>query len=80
MNSWDADYYFDMSPGKHEIQIKIPNLGLGLGLYTINIAIRMEKLFLLEKIDSFKFAIKKNPSHTSPSMFSLPHTWEHISK
>ncbi|MEL7074676.1 MAG: ABC transporter ATP-binding protein [Cyanobacteria bacterium J06582_2] len=80
LNSWDTKQYFELSPGEHEIQIAIPNLGLGLGLYTINIAIRMQKLYLLEKVDSFKFAVQKNPDRTSTSMFDLPHSWKHLAK
>ncbi|MEL6788086.1 MAG: ABC transporter ATP-binding protein [Cyanobacteria bacterium J06607_15] len=80
LNSWDTKQYFELSPGEHEIQIAIPNLGLGLGLYTINIAIRMQKLYLLEKVDSFKFAVQKNPDRTSTSMFDLPHSWKHQAK
>ncbi len=79
MNSWDNDHFFDISPGTHEIQLAMPNFGLGIGLYDLNIALRMQKLFALEKVDSFKFQVKKNPSQTTASMFYQEHTWKFMS-
>lgn len=80
MNSWDDDFYLDMSAGRHEIQIKVPYWGLGIGLYELKIAIRQEKIALLDKVESFKFAVQKNPSQSSVSLFYQPRSWQIISK
>jgi lipopolysaccharide transport system ATP-binding protein len=80
MNSWDDEYYFEMNPGQHEIQVQMPNFGLGIGLYEMGMGIRMQKLFALEKIESFRFAVKRNPTQTSTSMFCQSHSWNLISK
>lgn len=80
MNSWDDNFYLDVPVGKHEIQIETPYWGLGIGLYDLKIAIRQDKLALLDKLESFKFAVQKNPSQTSTSLFYQPHSWKLISK
>ena len=76
MNSWDNNQLFDIAPGSHEIQLEMPNFGLGIGLYDLDIALRMQKLFALEKVDSFKFQVKKNPNQTTASMFYQQHNWK----
>ena len=80
MNSWDDNFYLDMSPGRQEIQIEIPYCGLGIGLYELKIAIRQEKISLLDKVESFKFAVQKNPHQSSVSLFYQPRSWQLISK
>ncbi|PZD74159.1 Teichoic acids export ATP-binding protein TagH [Acaryochloris thomasi RCC1774] len=80
INSWDDDFYLDMAAGKHEIRVKIPCFGLGLGLYDLRIAIRQDKLSLLDKVESFKFAAKKALSQSSVSLFYQPHSWQVISQ
>lgn len=79
INSCDDDVYLDISPGKQEIQIQMPYFGLGMGVYDARIAIRMEKLYLLDKIDSFNFAVKKARSQSDSTMFYQPRTWNVVS-
>lgn len=76
MNSADEGVYLQVSPGKCQIQIQMPNLGLGMGLYDARIAIRMQKLCLLDKLESFKFAVKKAPSQSNNSLFYQARQWQ----
>ena len=80
MNSWDDHVYLDIPEGKHEIQVKMPCCGLGIGMYDAKIAIRQDKLSLLDKVEGFKFAVQKNPDQTSASLFYQPHSWQLIKK
>ena len=80
MNSWDDEYYADLTEGKHEFVIHVPYLGLGVGLYDMRIAVREDKLALLDKVESFKFAVKKAKNQTSVSMFYQPRTWNCVKK
>lgn len=76
MNSWDDEFYADLTVGKHEFLIHVPYFGLGVGLYDMRIAVRREKIALLDKIESFKFAVKKARKQTAVSMFYQPRTWD----
>jgi lipopolysaccharide transport system ATP-binding protein len=75
MNSRDQNVYFDMLPGKYEIQVKLPHFGLCSGLYDIKVEIYMEKIALLEMVESFQFTVKANLNQSSTSMFLQPHFW-----
>lgn len=80
MNSWDDDFHADLTVGKHEFLIQVPYLGLGVGLYDMRIAVRQDKIALLDKVESFKFAVKKAKKQSGVSMFYQPRTWDCIRK
>jgi lipopolysaccharide transport system ATP-binding protein len=79
MNSCNDNIYFDILPGKYEIQIQMPSFVLGVGIYDIKIEVNMQKTLLLEQIESFEFAVKKNPLQGSSSKFYQPHLWKIVS-
>lgn len=76
MSSWDDDVYFNLSPGTHEIQVTMPCLSLGTGLYLMKLAIRHDKLALLDRVDSFYFTVKKSICQSGNSRVYQCHSWE----
>ncbi|HEY9658368.1 MAG TPA: ATP-binding cassette domain-containing protein, partial [Allocoleopsis sp.] len=76
MNSADENIFLSVTPGKCEIQVEMPAFGLGMGLYDARIAIRMQKICLLDKLESFKFAVKKAPAQSSNSLFYQSRKWQ----
>lgn len=78
MNSWDDNTYLDLVPGTYELQVQMPEFGLGIGIYEANFAIRQQRLLALDKYNSFRFAVKKNPNQTSASMFYQPRSWKAV--
>jgi lipopolysaccharide transport system ATP-binding protein len=67
-----------ISPGKHEIQVRMPYLGIRPGSYMMTVNIRKDSLYVFDIVDSFKFpVISKEPM--SYCLFYQPRTWEIVS-
>ncbi|ACK68794.1 ABC transporter related [Gloeothece citriformis PCC 7424] len=66
-------------PGKHEIQIQMPYLGLKAGLYTMKVLIRKGPLHTFDFVESFRFDVKAEAT-LGRSKFYQPHEWEVVTK
>lgn len=67
-----------ISPGKCEIQMRMPYVGLVPGVYSARIYIRSGVLSF-DIVDSFRFTVKTGKT-VSRCLFYQPRTWEVISK
>jgi len=76
MNSMDDDAYLSVSPGKHEIQVQMPHLSLGLGLYNAIISVRSHKAILLDRVESFKFSVRKPDNQSTASLIYQMREWK----
>ncbi|MEC4818823.1 MAG: Wzt carbohydrate-binding domain-containing protein, partial [Scytonema sp. PMC 1069.18] len=76
LNSYDDAQYFHLSPGEHEIQVYMPYLGLGLGLYAMKVFIAQGNppSYTLDRVDFFKFSVKKLQGQSN-ARFYQPRTW-----
>ncbi|MEA5567046.1 ABC transporter ATP-binding protein [Anabaena sp. UHCC 0399] len=69
---------FEVHTGKHEIQLKMPFVGLKPGLYTINIKLKEGPIHTLDFIESFKFVVNAD-SKMSECQFYQPREWQLVS-
>lgn len=79
MNSADEGKYLSVESGRCEIQMQMSMVGLGMGGYDARIAIRMQQICLLDKLESFKFAVKKARNQSCNSLFYQPRQWQVVS-
>ena len=62
-------------PGKNEIQVQMPYLGLIPNVYDMRVAIRKDSLYIYDNVESFCFTVKgKQPM--SHCLFYQPRVWE----
>ncbi|BAY65883.1 ABC transporter-related protein [Calothrix brevissima NIES-22] len=66
-------------PGKHEIQVHMPYLGIKPGSYMMTVNIRKDALYVFDIVDSFKFSVIANEP-MSYCLFYQPRTWGMVSK
>jgi len=66
---------FNVSPGYHEIQVGLPQVGLAPGTYTMRVDMRKDALFVLDICESFHFTVESNGS-MSKSVYYQPRTWK----
>ncbi|GAB1545563.1 ABC transporter ATP-binding protein [Scytonema sp. NUACC21] len=59
LNSPDDNVLLELVPGEYELQIELPYLVLGPGTYTMRILMRKENGDLIDRVDSFEFAVEK---------------------
>ncbi|MBW4550853.1 MAG: ABC transporter ATP-binding protein [Aphanocapsa sp. GSE-SYN-MK-11-07L] len=66
-------------PGKHEVQVKMPYLGIKPGIYMMTANIRKDSLYMFDVVDTYRFSvISKNPM--SYCSFYQPRSWEVVNK
>lgn len=66
---------FQVSPGHHELQVDLPQMGLAPGTYTMRVDMRKDALFILDICESFHFTVQSNGS-MSKSIYYQPRTWK----
>ena len=65
-----------ISPGKQEIQVKMPYLGLKPNQYTMQIIIREGPLFSLDEVQSFRFTVTGDMKNKGVNLFNQPYYWK----
>ena len=70
--------YFQLSPGKSEIQINMPHLILGTGNYIMYVFVKQGSLYTFDVVDSFTFSVSSNGKMIK-SRFYQPRSWEVVS-
>ncbi len=68
------DIFFKVTPGKQEIQLQMPYLGLKSGTYNMNIKLKKDSIYTFDVVDSFRFTVQSNSS-MSRCVFYQPRTW-----
>lgn len=68
------DQTINLTPGYHEISMKMPYCCLLSGVYSANIYLK-EGIFTFDKVKSFRFQVDSEQS-TSRSLFFQPRSWE----
>ena len=79
LSSFDDDSPLKILPGKNELQVSMPYLGLKPGLYTMQIYLKKDSLYTVDYFGSFRFSV-----HTRQTMarclFYQPRTWKSVKK
>lgn len=79
LSSFDDDCTFDIAEGEYEINMKMPYLGLKLGLYSMDIYIKKDSVFTLDFMNSVTFTVLSEES-MGVSQYYQPRNWEiHLS-
>jgi len=71
--------FFEILPGKYEIQLQMPYLGLGPGTYTMSIKIKQSSIYTFDVFESFRFTVKSD-GKMSQCKFYQPRSWKLVSK
>jgi lipopolysaccharide transport system ATP-binding protein len=79
MNSFSDKNLFNFLPGKYEIRIHTPYIGLRLGVYNIDVYAKRDGLYHLDAIESFRFKVKSKES-LSRGVFYQPRNWQVVSE
>lgn len=66
--------FFQLSPGLSEIQLQLPYLGLGPGVYTAQIRLRKDAIYTFDLVESFRFTVIAH-CHINKCQFYQPRTW-----
>lgn len=74
LSNWNEKEFFSVRQGIYEVQIKMPMMVLGPGVYGINVIVREGSIKTLKLFRDFRFEVisKKNMSQ---SRFYQPHHW-----
>jgi ABC-type polysaccharide/polyol phosphate transport system ATPase subunit len=78
-NGENDDGLFTVLPGKHEIQLQMPYLGLAPGTYTMSIKVKQSSIYTYDVFESFRFSIEANGT-MSGCMYYQPRAWELVSE
>ena len=79
LSSFDDDKPLDILPGEHEMQVRMPYLGLKAGLYTMILFAKKDSLYELDCVESFRFTVEaKEPMIRC--LFYQPRSWEVVNK
>jgi lipopolysaccharide transport system ATP-binding protein len=70
--------FFDLPPGRSEIQLKLPYLGLVPGAYTAQVRVRKDGVYTFDVVESFRFNVVADCS-VNKCQFYQPHTWVSVS-
>ena len=70
--------FFDLAPGRSEIQLKLPYLGLVPGAYTAQVRVRKDGVYTFDVVESFRFNVVADCS-VNKCQFYQPHTWVSVS-
>jgi lipopolysaccharide transport system ATP-binding protein len=79
LSSFDDGEPLEVIPGRHELQVDLPNFALRPGLYTMQIYIKKDSLYTLDFFESFRFAVKTNRTMVQ-CLFYQPRTWSSVKK
>lgn len=79
LNSFYDNKLFFIYPGKHEIRVNLPYLGLKYGSYTMKVFVKKGALNTLDVIESFRFTVKEKEGNLNRGLFYQPREWEVIS-
>jgi lipopolysaccharide transport system ATP-binding protein len=70
--------FFDLFPGKNEIQIHMENLILGVGNYIMYLLVKQGSLYTFDAVESFTFSVRSNGKMIK-SRFYQPRSWKLVS-
>jgi lipopolysaccharide transport system ATP-binding protein len=73
ISSIDDQEIFNFSPGRYELKLKMPYVGLKPGIYTIKFHISKGKIFIIDYVESFIFRVKS--SVMKQCLFYQPRAW-----
>ena len=79
LNGHNDDCLFDVEPGKQEMQLQMPYLGLEAGQYTMSLKIKKEGVYTFDTIESFKFIVQSE-SIMGRCAFYQPRSWQIVSR
>lgn len=79
LNSRGDDQELTLAPGTHEIQVKLPYLGLRLGGYVMDVFVKQDGLYHLDFFKGFKFKVKSKES-IDRGLFYQPREWAVVSQ
>lgn len=68
------DAFFQLAPGCSEVQLRLPYLGLGPGVYTAQVRIRKDAVYTFDVVESFRFTVIAH-SDMNKCQFYQPRTW-----
>jgi len=71
--------FFAIPPGKHELQVELPYLGLAPGTYTMSIKLKQGSIYTFDVVESFRFTVKSN-GKMSECCFYQPRLWKLVSQ
>lgn len=67
--------FFEVVPGKHEIQLQMPCLGLAPGTYTMSVKLKQSSIYTFDVFESFRFSVKSDGT-MSQCKFYQPRSWQ----
>ena len=79
LSSFNDKKPLDIWSGEHEIQVRMPYLGLRPGVYNMTVAIRKDSLHTLDIVESFSFTVEARET-LSRCLFYQPRSWEVVSR
>lgn len=68
------DAFFQVPPGLSEIQLRLPYLGLGPGVYTAQVRVRKDAMYTFDVVESFRFTVIAH-SDMNKCEFYQPRSW-----
>lgn len=66
--------FFEILPGLSEMQLQLPYLGLGPGVYTAQVRVRRDAIYTFDVVESFRFTVIAH-SDMNKCQFYQPRTW-----
>jgi ABC-type polysaccharide/polyol phosphate transport system ATPase subunit len=69
------DQFFEILPGKHEIQLQMPYLGLAPGTYTAIVKLKQNSIYTFDVVESFRFTVCSD-GKMSKCKYYQPRTWQ----
>ena len=69
------DRFFEILPGKHEIRLQMPYLGLAPGTYTTIVKLKQNSIYTFDVFESFRFTVGSD-GKMSQCKFYQPRTWQ----
>jgi ABC-type glutathione transport system ATPase component len=73
------EQFFEIPPGKHELQVEMPYLGLGPGTYTMSIKLKKGSIYTFDVVESFRFTVNSD-GKMSECCFYQPRSWKLVSQ
>ena len=77
--NYDDGIGLEVFPGKHEIQVRLPYLGLKAGSYFMAIYAKKDSFILLDVIESFKFTVETKECMIR-CLYYQPREWKSVSE
>ena len=76
LSSLSDNKSFNLLPGKHELQIRMPYLCLRPGLYTMKAYITLPSFFIFDVVEAYKFKVTES-INMNQCYFYQPRDWLH---